>query len=72
MLEAGGLAGYLRRSDNARMELLKVILREVVGPVGGILIGALSMAAWLVVLATWCLLVLLFTGRLPWMVRKYL
>lgn len=49
--------------------------KVIVGGVGALLRGSWLLAGvvlWAMLFVSWCLLVFLVSGRLPWMVRKYL
>lgn len=53
------------------METARDVISEVARPLGACAATVIGFSFWLSVVAMWCLLVFLLTGRLPWMVRKY-
>lgn len=68
---ASGVAACAMRAEDAVMETARLVVAEVARPLASgtaMVIGYMMCA---LVLTMWCLLVLLLTGRLPWMVRKY-
>lgn len=53
------------------METVRLVVGEVARPLASWAAMVIGLTMCGLALTTWCLLVLLLTGRLPWMVRKY-
>jgi len=71
MSKAGPVAGRGVGVEHADMELAKFVVEEGVMPVASAVLRLSGFVTWLCLVATWCLLVLVFSGRLPWFVRRY-
>lgn len=68
---ASGVAAVPVGAEDAAMETARDVISEVARPLGACAATVIGFSFWLSVVAMWCLLVFLLTGRLPWMVRKY-
>lgn len=59
-------------NQHCAMDELRSIWNEAGAPVVRFSFNAVALALAGLLVMTWCLAVVLFTGRLPWFVRKYL
>jgi len=53
------------------MDDVREIAEEVFGPFVAAAVKGVGVAAWLIIVLAWCVTVLLISGRMPWLVRKY-
>lgn len=68
---AGRLAAREGTAEDVGMEAIKGFVVDFVEPAGGLLLQLFGAVLAVALVTSWCLFVLLLTGRLPWFVRKY-
>lgn len=69
---AGAIAEVTKRAEDAGMDAARTVVVEAVRPLVSTALALFGFGVYALLIVVWCLLVLVLTGRLPWMVRKYL